>query len=183
MRIFIFLCFLVLTGCSEIFICCKPQKSPFKSYTRALLFEKEGKLDKALELYKEAICGGLKTSYIYSKIGKIYLKKNEFEKAEKYFKKGIRIDSECEECYLGLGVSYIFQEKYDPAIKYLEKGLKKDPSKNSYRLMLCDLYMFKKDYKNALKYYKELVQLYPKNLILRYNYAKILETLKKYSEA
>lgn len=162
------------SGCAHVRV---DRDSGLKEYAQGLLYEGAEKTDEAIEYYRESLRGGGESSYVYVKLGNLYLKKQDTVRAKSHFLKAVKLDPENEEAYFGLGIACLVEKDSEHAAEYMEKGLALDPENQSARMLLCDVYVGMNMLKEALGHYKILLDVYPGNYILHYNYGNILERL------
>jgi tetratricopeptide (TPR) repeat protein len=165
---------LFFTGCAHM-----QQNSGLKTYVRGFLSEEDGKTDEAVEYYKETIHKAGEHSYVYVKLGNLYLKKQDTAEAKRSFFRAARLNPERQEAFFGLGVAYLMEKNNRLAAIYMEKGLELEPENHSVRMLLCDIYVSMDKLDESVKHYNILLETYPNNYILHYNYGNLLERIGK----
>ncbi|MDD3725976.1 MAG: tetratricopeptide repeat protein [Candidatus Ratteibacteria bacterium] len=169
----------LFSGCAHI----PRQYEGRDTYAYGVIAEREERVDEAIQYYRQTIKEAGEDSYIYVKLGNLYLKKQDIPSAKRCFFRASRIDSQRYEALFGLGLSYILEKNYNLAAHYMEKGLVLDKENYSARMVLCDLYAGMNKLEDASRHYKYLVEVFPENYLFHYNYGNILERLGKNKEA
>jgi tetratricopeptide (TPR) repeat protein len=169
--VFIFTLFMVSSTCKA------EDNSYLKYYVRGLMQEKQGQDEEAIQSYKETLTKGGETSYVYIKLGNLYLKNKSYPKAEECFRNALNLDEQNSDALFGLGVINLIADNKLKASQYFEEGLRQNPSRNRFRLLLCDIYVALEKYDQAAVQYKFLLEDLPNNALLRYNYANLLQRL------
>lgn len=94
-------------------------------YSLAMLYQKEGKFEKALETYKSLVSKHPDNAQAYFNMGYIYLTENlDFENAEKMFEKAIEIKPDYTEAVYNLGRVYEAESDTVRAIEKYRQALK-----------------------------------------------------------
>jgi tetratricopeptide (TPR) repeat protein len=173
----------LLAGCATVnFVEKNKIETARRFYIQGLLYEADGDMENALAQYKKSFEIDSENSFVAGKIAKVLLKERKYQQAEKFFKRAISLNEQDPENFLNLGLVYFYLKSYDKAIFYIEKGLKIKEFP-SYRMVLCDLYVATNQYDKALGCYKILIESFPSNFLLHYNYGLLLEKLNKKNEA
>lgn len=89
---------------------------------KAILLSRNGKLDKAITLFKEALKDSPEDSNINFNIALVYIKKEQFETAILYLKTSIEL-SPCDDNLREMGVCYIRLQDYPKARTFLIKAV------------------------------------------------------------
>ena len=184
MRIWSFLAIVVvcfLSGCAtthqEVI-----KDTATKFYIQGLIYESSEDFDNALLSYQKSLKKDPENSFLLKKTGRILLREKKYKEAESVFKKVVSLNPEDAEGFLNLGLTEFFLKSYEKAIDNIERGLKiKEVS--SYRVILCDLYVITGQYDKAAESYKILIDSFPSNFLLYYNYGILLERMGKNNEA
>ncbi|MCX8082850.1 MAG: tetratricopeptide repeat protein [bacterium] len=170
---------ILISGCAHI-----PHSYKGRDiYAYGVIAERENRIDDAIHYYKQTIHKAGEDSYLYVKLGNLYLKKQDIPSAKQCFFRAIRIDPKRYEALFGLGFSYLLEKNYNLAVIYMERGLALDKENYSIRMILCDLYAGMNRLEDAERHYKYLVDVFPENYLFHYNYGNILERLRKKDEA
>ena len=170
---------ILLSGCAHI------QRPPEgrDTYAYGVLAEREDRIDEAIQYYRETIEKAGADSYLYIKLGNLYLKKQDIPSAKRCFFRAIRLSPERQEALFGLGLSYLLEKNYNLAALYMERGLALDKENHPARMVLCDLYAEMNRLEDASRHYQYLVEVFPENYLFHYNYGNILERLGKNTDA
>ncbi|HPP67305.1 MAG TPA: tetratricopeptide repeat protein, partial [bacterium] len=153
-----------------------------KFYIQGLIYESSMDFDNALLLYQKSLKNNPENSFLLGKTGKILLKEKRYKEAEDVFKQAINLNPDEAENFFNLGMTYFFLKSYENAISNIEKGLSIQEIP-SYRVILCDLYVITGKLDKAIESYKILINSFPSNFLLYYNYGLLLERMGKSDEA
>ncbi len=126
---------------------------PRPIYNIGNVYHIQGRLDEALESFKEALGLDRTEKIIYQSIGSVYLGKEDPKLALLYFNKGKCIDPDYPFFDMGIGKSLMLLERYDEAIQAFDSGLALYSQKR--RLDKTEKQLIKK----AKMYRKECVRL------------------------
>ncbi len=171
----------LLSGCATIHQELA-KDSAIKFYIQGLIYESSGDFDSALFSYQKSLKKNPENTFLLRKIGKILLKNKKYKEAEIVFRQVSSLNPDEAENFLNLGMANFFLKSYGSAISNIERGLK-IKEYPSYRVVLCDLYVITGQYDKAAKSYKILLESFPSNFLLQYNYGLLLERTGKNIEA
>ncbi|MCM8829959.1 MAG: tetratricopeptide repeat protein [Candidatus Omnitrophica bacterium] len=167
------------SGCAHI----QYEDKGRNTYAYGVIAEKENRIDDAISYYRETINKAGEDSYLYGKLGNLYLRKQDISSARKCFFRAVRLEPKRQEALFGLGLSYLLEKNYNLAALYMERGLALDKENHSARMILCDLYAGMNRLQDAARHYQYLIEVFPENYLFHYNYGNILERLGKNREA
>jgi len=125
-----------------------------------LLLEKEGKLDLAIEEYKNSIRKEERFDTLFN-LGNVYLKKKENKKAITCYKYAVKLNPEFADGYNNLAYTYMEEDQdLDKAISYARKALELKPANKVYYLDTLGMIQFKKGLLDqAVKSFREASEL------------------------
>ncbi|MCK9266548.1 tetratricopeptide repeat protein [bacterium] len=169
---------ILMTGCGHI-----EQRSGLAIYAEGILHEKADKKEDAINSYKKALRHQGESSYIYVKLGNLYVKDKNVAEAKRSFFRALRIAPNNHEAMFGLGVAYLLEKNEKLAATYIEKGLTFKPDNQAMRVVLCDLLVALNRLDDARVQYEFLLEEFPNNYLLYFNYGTILEKMGLYDKA
>jgi S1-C subfamily serine protease len=122
-------------------------------------FAKAGKLQQAIDKYKEAI--RLKPDYskAYNNWGNILNRQNKYYEAIEKFKKAIQLDPNDPGPYSNMGTSYNMLKQYDEALTHYKKAVSLDPDMDRLHNNLGNCYINLNRFEEAILSLKEAVRL------------------------
>ncbi len=130
-------------------------------FLKGNLFERQQKIDEAIEAYQKAIDLDPGFTRSYYNLGVLYLVKERSVKASEMFdqlsKKNPRFISD----FLRIGRMFILQRDYLTANRYLKMAVEIKPTANAYN-DLAVISIFEKDFDNSINYALKAVELDPK---------------------
>ena len=151
-------------------------------------YEKNGKHEKALLLYKKAL--DLESPFILNSkvpslinIANIYHKKGDYKKAVVYGKEALSIDPESKKARYNLTLSLIKQERYPEALENIDILLKDSPEFFDYANLKGVILIHLGKYEDALQFLDTGLQKYPGNTNGLYYSAIAYRALGKFREA
>lgn len=103
------------------------------------LLYKEGKLEKALQVYNIALNKYPKEEAVHNNIGIIYEERGEYSLAETEFLKELEINIDSEKAHLNLASLYHRLEKYDLCVHHYEEAVRINPKNDLARMSLNKL--------------------------------------------
>ncbi len=109
---------------------------------------------------------------------RMYLSKNDFGNALKYFKKSAKINPNYKLVFSEIAKIYLQMNDKNKAIEYFKRSVKHNPDNPSPANNLAVVYMSMGNFKQAKKILEEELKKFPDNKALKYNYEKVLESLK-----
>lgn len=173
-------------------------KTPTEIYEKAQKYEKEGNLEKAIELYQRVVesseeISWKKTSLIA--IAQLFERQKKYKEALETLEKYLDLASTPFEISRGkteIAHVYISQGKYAEGLKILDEIIEKYPKTEfaaDTQLFKANVYAnYIKDYESAIKEYEKLIKEYPDNWMVKIPFAleciaSCYIQLKKYDEA
>jgi len=118
----------------------------------------EGQLEKAVNLFKEAIECHPNLAIPYGNLGMCYSNLGNYELAEQFYLKAIELDQTNIQFFTGLGSVYIETQQYEKAEMYLEKAKAIDPENMTYLTIFGGLLFASNRYKEAIDFHEELIR-------------------------
>ncbi|MCI1208015.1 MAG: tetratricopeptide repeat protein [Treponema sp.] len=154
-------------------------------YNYALMNEKSGTVDKAIELYSEVLKndpGHVKTRI---NLGALFLSMNppDSDNALKMLKPAYTAEPDNFEVNNNLGSAYLALKDYDNAITYFQHALKIDKNNNETRKNLAQTYASAAQYDNARVLYLDVLKADNKDWSAAVELAKVYITLGDKSNA
>ncbi len=174
---FVFL-LLVSTGCHH-----GMQGSGLTTYAQGILYEKTDNREQAIEAYQKTLQQEGESSYLYVKLGNVYLKDKQSKEAKRCFFRALKLNPKNAESLFGLGVAYLLEDNHKLAARYIEQGLSIEPDRHYARMMLCDILVALEMLEKASQQYEILIKEYPNNYLLMFNYGNLLERRNLYEQA
>lgn len=148
---------------------------------KAIELEQVGKVEPALDIYKELIEVFPRVPALYFNMGNISFDIEDFQEAENYFKKAIKVDPSFKEAHFNLANTLKRLEKKSEAAYHYERVLQIDPKFESAYFNLANLAKENGKFLTAIRNYKELLALKPSNHVARNNliftYTKKIKSL------
>lgn len=133
-------------------------------------FYEEGKHDKALYSYNEALdflkripFSKQRQKEVFYKLGDVWLGKGDYERAIIYYKKAIEIDPKNSQAIKGLGDAYFELGFFDEAIKFYKYSIELSPNDRYNYYMLGKALTRKGLLDEAIKNYLIAIRLAPKD--------------------
>ena len=146
----------------------KISSSDEKSYLSALIYEKQGKKDLAIEEYKKIVESDEYGSRSNFNLASIYYKDKNYDEARKYYENILKIENGQykDTATYQIGQIYLVKKDYSKALRnfmriellYEESALR-EPAK----LKIATIYEIQKDTKKAKKTYEEFYSTYPES--------------------
>lgn len=131
-------------------------------------YREKGELDKAIELYTEAVQQSQNdeqakeiTAKTLAAIGDCYLKKGDIEKAQSFFKQSIETYPDNETLAYNVGEIYFSNQKPDEAIHYFQLATQINPKWALPYYKLGLVYLNKADFKKAQEALTKFLELQP----------------------
>ena len=115
------------------------QGSGLTTYAHGILYEKTDNREQAIEAYKKTLQQEGESSYLYVKLGNVYLKDKQSKEAKRCFFRALKLNPKNAESLFGLGVAYLLEDNHKLAARYIEQGLSIEPDRHYARMMLCDI--------------------------------------------
>ncbi len=166
------------SGCAHL-----RQDTGLRTYVDGLFYEDAEKTDEAIAAYRKTIQEAGENSYIYIKLGNLYLKKHDTKEAKRCFFRAARLNPKSNEAFFGLGFTYLLEKNNKLATIYFEKSLALEPENHSVRMLLCDIYVGMNMLNESVGHYRILLDTYPDNWLLYYNCGNLFERLGDFESA
>jgi tetratricopeptide (TPR) repeat protein len=133
-------------------------------------------IDKAIEIYNEAIKNDVRNANVYYEVANILCDKNKLEESEENYKKAIELDRQMYQAYSAIGTLYGKKRDYKKAVENYEKSISiNNKDSNTYK-RLAILYVEQDKPDEAIKVYERAVKVSSE---IAYIYSGIAEALKK----
>jgi len=149
----------------------------------ALNYDKEGKIDSALEIYNNLLKKNKNNFNLLYLIGVSYTKQKRFKLAADFFEKATKVNSESFAALNNLGAVLMELKKFEEAIKIFKKIKKEQASDHFLLNNIAICYSSLKDYDNAKNIYLRIIEENPKDYVVINNLGNIFFENKKYKEA
>jgi tetratricopeptide (TPR) repeat protein len=130
-------------------------------YKEGVLLYSNGKIDRAIADYTEAIRLDPKYAWAYGRRGDAYGMKGDYDQAIADLTEAIRLDPKYDLAYGRRGAAYVMKEDYDRAIADLTEAIRLDPKYDLAYGRRGDAYGMKGDYDRAIADYTEAIRLDP----------------------
>lgn len=148
----------------------------------AVMYDKLGQLDKAIEEYKKALKTEENNSFIHLNLAASFIKNNNFEKAIEELKISIALEPEAVEPHAILALLYSLEKKTDLAVSEYEMALKNaaklDPKNIEIYKSLAAVYLQQKKLGAARDIYQLVLKLSPADAEAHFYLANIYADLK-----
>lgn len=134
----------------------------------ATIYKETGKLDAALDIYKNAIHENPGNISIYMNMGDIYLEKEEYQEAIDILNKGVKIDTNMIAMRTNLALAYYYNQDYELAKEVFRQVINDNPNIYQAYFYLAEIYNNVEDnYELAVNYYEQAVS-YNRNYVRAY---------------
>lgn len=143
----------------------------------------EGKYEKAIEAFMEAVKEKPNEAVGYINLGNVFASIGDPEKAEPFFQQAIVLDEEAGTAFYGLANLYFNQERYEEASKLYETAIRKGVEEADAYYMLGKSLERSEQTKLALPYLQRAAELAPEDLEIRLSYGILLANLELFTEA
>lgn len=146
----------------------KPKNSPdsvqAKNHDeRGTQYMQEGKLESAIEEFRQAISQDPNSASAYNHLGVTYYRINKFPEASAALEQALRLSPQDPHVYQNLGAAYASQNRLQEAMQTLKKGIEIDPNLADIHFILATVYRLMRKNSLALEEYKTVVTLEPKH--------------------
>ena len=126
-----------------------PSNSRFCYYaTLGLLYQDQGKMEQAIQAFKESVRSGTEETYPYIFLAVALTKQSKIDEAENLLLEALTKNGDIDEVYCNLSTIYAQKGDFPKAIKAMKKCLKIDPLYPNAGEHLAD-------FKNIVKKFKE----------------------------
>ncbi|MFA5118969.1 MAG: tetratricopeptide repeat protein [Candidatus Omnitrophota bacterium] len=130
-------------------------------YLRALLNQRTGELEKAIDDYQFLIEHKLADAKVYNNLASIYAQKEDFTKAKDLYNQAIKENYSMAEAHNNLADLYLRENAYDQAMAEYEKVIAFEPKNARAFYNLGVVYMKKGDLAQAQEQWKKVLLLDP----------------------
>jgi len=107
----------------------------------ALLYERTGQIDKALDAYKKSFGDNINSPKAYDELGQFFARNKKADLAIQYFEKEIKLEPNNAAFMSNSAGPYLETKQYDKAIEIYKKAMQMDPNNERYHLRLANTYM------------------------------------------
>jgi len=169
--VFIILISFLLTACRS-----KTQKlldEGERYYEDGLRYLEEDQIEKAFELFNQAVESDPSSAAAYTARGQIYSYHGEDTLALADFNKAIELDDQYARAYQQRGILYREQSNYDLALTDFNKAINLDPKLSDFFVSRGILHWYLYEDENAFRDFSEAIELDPKNVWGYYYRAKL----------
>ena len=153
-------------------------------YKKALTYQKENKFNQAIRMYREVLKNNPEHQDALLNIGACYIKKSEFSKAILYLDKLKNLETGSCDALINLAIAQIELGRFNKALVCL------DEAEALIKFSRFEIFLYRglafcklNESDPALKWYRKAEQLVPKNPVLLFNMAVLLDKQKIYSKA
>jgi tetratricopeptide (TPR) repeat protein len=161
-------------------------KSPMKARAYnglGLAYQKEGRLDKALESFARAIAINPSYAVAYNSLGTAYFRKNFFGRAAEEFSKAIALEQGNAVFYNNRGLAYAAMGEIDRAAADYEEAIKLDPLYAEAYHNLGSVFHGKGLYDRAISEYSRAISIEPDIPIYYNNRALSFSAIRDFNSA
>jgi|WetSurMetagenome_2_1015567.scaffolds.fasta_scaffold120628_2 tetratricopeptide (TPR) repeat protein len=130
-------------------------------YLRALLNQRTGELDKAINDYQFLIEHELADAKVYNNLASIYAQKDNFTKAKDLYSQAIKENYSMAEAHNNLADLYLREDAYEQALLEYEKVIAFEPKNARALYNLGVVYMKKGDFAQAREKWEKVLLLEP----------------------
>ncbi|MBI4970325.1 MAG: tetratricopeptide repeat protein [Candidatus Omnitrophica bacterium] len=130
-------------------------------FLKGNLFERQQKIDDAINAYQKAIEVDPDFTRSYYNLGVLLLVQDRAVKASEMFDQLVRREPRFISDFLRIGRMFILQKDYLTANRYLKMAIEVKPTANAYN-DLSVISIFEKDFDNSIEYALKAVELDPK---------------------
>jgi len=144
------------------------------AFDRAYAAYKEGRLEEAERLYREALREYPSSVGAHYELGLVLKDLNKLDDAEREFNEAAKLDATFAPAQAELGAVYIARDQPDLARKALEKAVKLDDKDPLAQCRLGYAYFLLKEYAKAKKALEAALKLEPEYTLARYDLGRTL---------
>lgn len=154
-----------------------------KQKDEAIKFQKIGKIDKAIKIYKDILSIDKKNSQINFFLGSAYLQKNFFKQAIKYLNKCVDIDQKHYFAYNNIGIAHVKTKNIQRAKEFFNRSLDIQSDFRDAILNLINIYKDESNYIKLIKLYKKLSIINPDEKDINLQIGIIYNKIKDYKNS
>lgn len=150
-------------------------------FNAGMAAQKSGKLEEAINFYKEALRYNYGEARPYAFIANSLKELGKKEESIKYLHKGYELYPDNEYMLVELINYYLYGGEPEKAEKYLDAAIQKNPENISYYRAKGHLFEKTEEYDRAIEMYKKVLDMDPKDFVSLYNLGMIkLNRLTEY---
>jgi tetratricopeptide (TPR) repeat protein/GT2 family glycosyltransferase/glycosyltransferase involved in cell wall biosynthesis len=162
----------------------EPNKTGVEQYfSLGNLLQQQGKNDRAIACYRQAIQIKPEFSEAYLALGEVLSASSEIEKAIACYQRAIQLNSSSFQGYHNLGDAFAKQEKWEKATAAYLNAIKLNPEFSWSYNNWGDVLLKQQQWEEAAQCYQQAIQLNPDFAWSHYNLAEALVKLERWSEA
>jgi tetratricopeptide (TPR) repeat protein len=147
------------------------------------ILKNQGRLDAALEQYKEVLRINPKDVDSLVNTGNLLFGKGRYDEAMAYYERALEINPANPEAHVNMAVVLAKQGKMDEAIEHDRKAIAGNPKHITALVNLAVMLAGKGDYQQALEYYDSALEVNPDQPMTHINMARALTALGRAEEA
>lgn len=152
-------------------------------FNRALRYQEEGQLRKAMEAYAKVIEVDPTDSEAYNNLGLLYQEQGDSKKAQEAFKKALEIRPDYIKALNNLGILFYLEDRFDEAMDCFQRALSFSPNHVESHLHMGLVLKRKGDLEKALDAFEKALGLNPHHSETHYNLALLLEEVQQIDRA
>ncbi|MGR3293519.1 MAG: tetratricopeptide repeat protein [Candidatus Scalindua sp.] len=146
-------------------------------------FYDAGKIDKAIDAFKEILEINPESPEAHYNLGNAYADKEMFSEAILMYKKAVENDSEFVDAYLNLSTLYLDMDLIDEAISLCRQAINTNPNDAFLCFYLGEAYAMNLQYKEAITEYKKAMYINPMDPETQYRLAESYYQTKQFDMA
>ncbi|MBI4055188.1 MAG: tetratricopeptide repeat protein [Elusimicrobia bacterium] len=158
------------------------KRSPYFHYLQAVLHEKTGEYQQAIEAYQKTLELDPQAAFVHRQIAELYLQMNQPQKARDAALRAAKLEPDDAEVLYLLGSAHWALGELEEAKENFEKILQIDPQYDSALLSLAQLHL-SLDLEKSEHYLKRYLQLHPNSLETHTQLALLQQKRGKLQEA
>jgi tetratricopeptide (TPR) repeat protein len=168
-----------LTGADKI-----AQKASIEKLLRkGAVFYDEGKIDDAIDAFKEALEIDSEESEAHYYLGNAYADKEMFDEAIAMYKNAVEYNPEFVDAYLNLSMLYLDMDLIDEAISLCKHAVSTNPNDAFLCFHLGEAYAMNLQYKEAIEEYRKAMSINPMDPETQYRLAESYYEVKQFDMA